>query len=103
MFAAAAIGVEDRVAAATRGLGPVHGGVGGLQEFIGGGVFGASLHDADARGDGEVVAVDVERFGECLEYQLRDRGHGFPGLRDQDDEFVAAHARHQLVGLGAGA
>lgn len=99
MFAPAPVGVEDHVAAAARGLGPVHRRVGGLQEFVGAGVLGAGCHHADARGDGEVVAVDVERLGEGVEHGLGDLART-RGFWDQDDEFVAAHASDELARPG---
>ena len=95
-----AFGVEQGVPVTAVGLGPVHGGVGGLHQFGGaaGAVVGV-LHDADAGRDDDRVAADDDGAAHGVQRGLRDPLQVVdPGaVLDQDHELVAAHPCHQVT------
>ncbi len=102
VLAAAAVGVEYRIAAATGRLGPIHGGIGGLQEFVRIGPVRAFLHHPDAGTHAQALTVDLEGFGERRQHRLGQRRHlaGVGRVGHQDHELVATHPRDQLPRLG---
>src|ERR1051325_289904 len=97
-------GREGAVAVPPGFLGAVHRGVGGADERVGAvAVVGIDRH-ADARGDEGLAARERERRRQALEHLLRDRGRAF-GRREvaeNDDELVAADARHGIAAAHAG-
>ena len=93
------VDLEDLVALAALGLGPVHGGVGVADEGLG--VAGAGLADGDADRDPEVqvLLAEAERGGHGLLDPLGQahRRLGSVDVLAQDDELVAAEPAHGVA------
>jgi len=95
----AEIGVEHHVARLARGLGPVHGGVGVLDDRLG---LRVRPGHRDAHAGGDVLLAAAERD------RLQQRGHDAPddlerrllggGVLAQGDELVTADARDGVAG-----
>ena len=98
-------GSEEEPGAADFFLGLVHGGVGGLEEGFRFFAIDGVLGDADAGGNAEVVAVDVEGLnegGDDFGGNGLDVG-GAVDFREADDKFVTAHAADDVAFAEAGA
>ena len=76
----------------------IHRAVGALQQRLHVLSIGGENADADARGDEELVSVDVEGAGQRLQDLPRhaEDGVGAVGVIEQDREFVAAEARDRV-------
>ena len=86
--------VEDHVAGAARGLGAVHRGVGVAQQVLRPLVLGGVDGDADAGGDEDLVAAEVDRRRQAL-VDAVGHPHGVADVAppfEQDRELVAADA-----------
>ena len=96
--------VQLQAVAATL-LGAVERHVGALQQLIRAHAVAGIEADADARGDVQLVAVDVEGRADRLEDLLRrlDRVLGASQAAQDEDELVAAHAGDGVLVAHAGA
>ncbi len=92
--------VEHLAPVAAPGLGPVHGGVGVLDQRLGPGAAARGQGDADAHGDEHLGVAERERRGGHLGDPLGDgQGVGLVGdALAQDGELVAAEAGHGVAG-----
>ena len=91
---------ERGVAALAQGLRLVQGDVGRAQQLVG--VVGRGLADgdADAGGDDDLVAIELERSTQALEQALGDalRGRQAGDVLDEDGELVAAQPSGGVTG-----
>ena len=100
--------VEQRHAVAAGALGFIHGNVGAFQDLVGARLAAVEDHDADACRRRVADLAEVEGLVKRCEHLSRRgdaaaRGVGLVGARrlDDDDELVAADARHQVLGRHA--
>jgi hypothetical protein len=81
-------------------LGPIEGDVGVLEKPVGVQAVARSERHADAGADRNRMAVEIVGLGDSGNQPLREVGH-VGGVRDialEHGKFVAAEARHELVG-----
>ena len=92
--------VEHLAPVAAAGLGPVHGGVGVLDQRLGPDPAARGQGDADAHGDEHLGVAEGERRGGHLGDPLGDgQGVGLVGdALAEDGELVAAEAGHGVAG-----
>ena len=98
------LGGEERVAVLAGGLHVVHRDVGVLEQRVGILAVGGIERYADAGGGADLVAGDIQRPPQLLDYLLgNDRGVlGLRQLGQQDGELVPAHAGQRVAAAQTG-